>query len=198
VFATLAPNTVLFVTGDGLSLPLLYLHIVERQRPDVTLIVPPMLPAAWYLQQLRERDSRLVIPFDYYDGRQNNLKTLVESNPGRTFAMIGAPPDTSLDHDYYAYQYGLVILIEPKSKQITLDEMVRDNERLLKEYRPPSAGRVNRKNFENEILALHAQPLARIGSEYERIDAKNDAHQWYARALAIDPDFSPAREGLAR
>jgi tetratricopeptide (TPR) repeat protein len=157
-----------------------------------------MLPADWYVRQLRERDPQLAVPFDYYDGRENSLKTLVEANPSRPFAMIGAPSDTSLDHDYFAYLHGLANLVAPKSKQIMLDEMVRDNERLLNNYRPPSPVSINRKNFENEILTLYAQPPWRIGTEYERVGEKAEARRWYERALALDPDFPRAREALAR
>ena len=67
VFATVEPNTVLLATGDGLSLPLLYLSLVERVRPDVTLVFPLLMPADWYVSQLKERNASLAVPFEHYD-----------------------------------------------------------------------------------------------------------------------------------
>jgi hypothetical protein len=37
-----------------------------------------------------------------------------------------------------------------------------------------------------------------IGNDYERVGAKDAARTWYERALALNPDFKPARDALAR
>jgi hypothetical protein len=198
VFATVEPDTILLVTGDGLAFPLMYMNIVERMRSDVTLIFPRVLPADWYVRQLREQHSDLVVPFDHYDVAQNNLKALVEANPRRHVATIGPLQDNSLEQKYRAYPYGLVNLVEPKSKTITLSQMVSDNEKLMKHYRPPSPNAINAKSFESEILDLYAVPAWRIGNEFQSGGWKTEARTWYQRALAVDPNFAPARRALTR
>jgi len=197
VLATVEPHAILLTTGDGVAIPLMYLSIAERKRPDVALIFLPLLPADWYLRQLRERYPDLAVPFDHYDGQRQNLRALIEANPGRPVAIIGTAPDKSLDQYYWSYQYGLVSVMEPASRQITLSEMTSDNEQLMKRYHPPSSRSINAESFESEILALYAQPASRIGHEYERSGWKKEARAWYQRALALDPNLPHVRQALA-
>jgi 4-amino-4-deoxy-L-arabinose transferase-like glycosyltransferase len=198
VFTTVEPHAILLTTGDGIAIPLTYLSIAERKRPDVALIILPLLPADWYLRQLRQRYPDLVVPFDHYDGQRQNLRALIEANPGRPVAIIGTLPDKSLDQYYWSYQRGLVSVIEPASRQITLSEMTSDNEQLMKRYHPPSPRSINAEGFESEILGLYAQPAWRIGDEYERDGWKKEARAWYQRALALDPDLPHVQQTLAR
>ena len=188
VFATLPPKSVLLATGDGLSLPLLYLQIVEKKRPDLVLVFPLMLPADWYVAQLRDRYPSIAVPYDHYNQR-NNLMMLFAANSDRPFAVIGTLQDRSLDFDFQAYQYGLISLVEPKLKIITINQMVTDNERLMSKYHIPKADKISPKTFESEMLRLYAQPAWRIGSEYERVGAIAEARSWYRRALDINPLF---------
>jgi hypothetical protein len=201
VFATLEPGTILLATGDSVVLPLTYLRTVEGLRQDVTLILMPLLPADWYLRQLREYHPTLSIPFDHYDGELNNLKTLIDANKKQMIAVIGPLPnnDKGLNGDYWLYQHGLVSIIEPKSKDIPIEEMVRDNDQLLNRYKYPSPRDIKVKSFEAELLSLYAVPAMQIGNTYERAGMKTEARVWYHRALDIDPYLpQPVREALAR
>jgi len=200
VFATANPGSVLLGTGDGVMIPLIYLQTVEGLGQDVTLIPFHLLAADWYVRQLRDRHPDFIIPFDRYDAESNNLKMLVESNPIRTFYIIGSVGDAdhSLDHDYWACQAGMLNVIKPKSKRLTIDQMVDANDQLLKRYRPPEFGAIRPATFEHDILDVYAWPAFRFGGEYERAGARAEASRWYERALAMDPDLAPAREGMAR
>jgi hypothetical protein len=197
VFTTVDPHAILMTTGDGFAIPLMYLSIAERKRPDVALIFLPLLPADWYLRQLRERYPDLAVPYDHYDGQRQNLRALIEANPGRPVAIIGTVPDKSLDQYYWSYQRGLVSVMEPASTQITLSEMASDNEQLMERYHPPSPRSVNSEGFESEILALYAQPALRIGHEYRRGGWKKEARAWYQRALTLDPDLPHVQQAVA-
>ncbi|MGI9077767.1 MAG: protein O-mannosyl-transferase family [Gemmatimonadaceae bacterium] len=53
------PNAVLFTAGDNDSFPLWYLQVVEGARPDVTVVVTPLLGAVWYREQLARRSGVL-------------------------------------------------------------------------------------------------------------------------------------------
>jgi 4-amino-4-deoxy-L-arabinose transferase-like glycosyltransferase len=200
VFATADPGSVLLGTGDGVVIPLIYLQTVEGLGQHVTLIPFHLLAADWYVRQLRERHPDLIIPFDRYDAESNNLKMLVESNPTRNFYFIGSISDVdhSLDRDYWACQAGMLNVIKPKSKRLTVEQMVDANDQLLKRYRPPEFGAIRRATFEHDILDVYAWPAFRFGGEYERAGATTEASHWYERALAMDPDLAPARDGLAR
>ncbi|HEY9450476.1 MAG TPA: DUF2723 domain-containing protein [Gemmatimonadaceae bacterium] len=57
------PDAVLVTWGDNDSFPLWYLQIVEGMRPDVTVVVAPLLGARWYRAQLARRDA-LLLPRD--------------------------------------------------------------------------------------------------------------------------------------
>ncbi|HEX5438721.1 MAG TPA: DUF2723 domain-containing protein [Gemmatimonadaceae bacterium] len=55
-----APRRGVLVTGgDNDSFPLWYVQALEQRRPDVTVVVAPLLPAKWYRAQLARRDSLL-------------------------------------------------------------------------------------------------------------------------------------------
>lgn len=201
VFASVGPDSMLLARGDAVVLPLVYLRQVEGLRRDVRLILLPLLPADWYVRQVREQYPDLVIPFDRYDGQGANLRMLLEANPKRAAVIVGNLPenDQSLDESYRPYQYGLVTLVEPKSRERhTLAEWVSDYVSLSKRYHPPSPAAVKGKGFEGELLSCYAQPAFLIGREFERNGAKRESRNWYERALATDPDFLPAREALAR
>jgi hypothetical protein len=198
LFATVDPDAIVLVTGDGYALPLSYLQIVEHVRRDVTLIVPPLLPGEWYVTQLQQRDLDLKIPFPYYDGQRNDLKALVDANPSRPIAYIGAKFDRSLDQDYQAYPFGVFDRLLPKSRRIDLAQVLRDNEYLLTKLHPPTRATVNLRSFEGEILSQYVNTDWRIGSACQSKAWNSEAIKWYRRALALDPNSPEARAGLAR
>ncbi len=52
------PNAVLLTAGDNDSFPLWYLQAVHGARPDVIVVVTPLLGADWYREQLARRWGR--------------------------------------------------------------------------------------------------------------------------------------------
>lgn len=52
-------NAVLVTGGDNDSFPLWYEQVVHRARPDVRVVVAPLLGATWYRAELARRDSLL-------------------------------------------------------------------------------------------------------------------------------------------
>jgi hypothetical protein len=53
------PNAVVVTGGDNDSFPLWYAQTVHRARPDVRIVVAPLLGAEWYRAELARRDSLL-------------------------------------------------------------------------------------------------------------------------------------------
>ena len=199
VFAASPSGSVLFVNGD-IAFSLLYMQRVEDVGKEATLVVLPLLLSDWYVKQLRAAHPDLVVPFDRYDLQSKNLKALVEANPGRTVCIVGTigNDDHSLDRDYWPYQHGMLITVLPKSKTISVDQMIADNDALLTRSHPPAFAMVRRESFEADILNIYAWPAYRIGTDCERVSLNAEARHWYERALAINPQFHEAREAIAR
>jgi 4-amino-4-deoxy-L-arabinose transferase-like glycosyltransferase len=196
VFATIDPGSVFLVNGDAFVFPLIYLQNVEKMAPNTTVVPLPLLRADWYVRQLRQSHPDLVIPFDRYD---KNLKTFVDANGGRKIYIIGTTADDqSLDASYWPRQHGLLTTIEPKSRTFPLQQMINENEQLLRRYHPPAPDSIRADTFEIDILNAYASPAFRIGSDCERASLKNEARDWYERALAINPHLSEVREALAQ
>lgn len=199
VFASVEPGTILFVSGDAMTLPLVYEHVVEKKRPDVALVVIPLLRGDWYLRQLKRRYQDLTVPFDHFDGEKVDLKTLVDANPARPKAIIGNAPELSrLDADYRPVPRGLVIVITPKSERLLLAEVVSAHERIERTFRPPSPREVRAWTFEQDLANSYALADCRIGRQYEEVGDKAEARRWYRRAHDLSPDLRLVQEALAR
>jgi len=198
VFMTVEPGSILLAAGDEVDLPLLYLQTVEGHRRDVTLILMPLLTADWYVRQLRERYPNLVLPFARHDGKSGTMKAFIDANRQRTIAVIGKLPDNTPEGSYWLYRYGLVAVVEPMAKDVTLPEMIADNERLLARYRPPSPSAIRPQTFERAVLTLYAIAPYMVGQDCEKLQSYAEARVWYQRAAAQDPNLTLAREALDR
>jgi len=53
------PRAVVLADGDNSTYPVWYMQEVERRRRDVTIVVVPLLPAAWYRAELARREALL-------------------------------------------------------------------------------------------------------------------------------------------
>jgi hypothetical protein len=201
ILATLDPGSVLLASGDDVIQSIAYLQAVEHQRPDVTLVMLGHLSRSeWYLDQLRARDPRLAIPFSRYDAPSPaaSIAALVQANPARPFALMGPPPDQSLERTHWYRPRGLVLQIEPLARDVTLAAMADDNDRLLRRYRIPSPALATHMNFDSYVLRAYATPARLMGYQMLAADLRPQAAAWFQRALAIDPTYAEAREGLAR
>ncbi len=199
LLSSLEPGTILFAGGDPYLIPLIYLTIAEKMRPDVMLIETPLLTDRWYIKQLRIRYPNLEIPFEAYDRqRNNNLAALIEANLGRPVALVGPPPDQSAVRDYWLRPHGLVQLVEPNSKWISADEWANENKELMRRYRPPASKTIKANTFESAILFRYSFAAWRIGAEYERGGSKAKAQEWYQRGLRIDPESGATYREMLR
>jgi hypothetical protein len=198
VLASLPQDGVLLVNGDETVFPVGYLQAVENHRPDVTMVMMGLLSNDWYVRQLQAPRRRLQVPFARLDGRTGTLASLVAANPGRQFALVGPTVDDSIRQGYLVYGPGLVGEIHPSGAALPLAQLVDDAERLSRLYSPPTLAEVKPGTFERGILTQYAAGPFRVGSELERAGVRDAARAWYQRALAIDPELSQARDGLAR
>jgi hypothetical protein len=198
ILSTTKPGTLLLVGGDEVDLPLLYLQTVEGRQLGVKLVLTPLLPGDWYVKQLRRRYPDLNIPFERDDPRSGTMKSLIDANQDRPIAMVGKPLDDSTEGTYWFYRYGVIDVVEPMSKDLTLPQMISDNEELFKRYRPPLPEEIKRKSFEETILKHYTVTLLAVARESEKARFYQEARKWYERAVAMDPSLSEAQEALLR
>jgi transmembrane protein TMEM260 (protein O-mannosyltransferase) len=199
VWATTEPGSILLARGD-IAFALMYFQKVEHTGKGTQIVLIPLLSTDWYVHQLREEHSDLIVPFDRYDVINNNLKKFVEANNDRRICIAGTlgNDDHSLDDVYWPYQRGLLLIVEPRSKAIPLQQMIEENKRLLDHYRPPAPNAIRADTFESDILTMYAWPAFRIGTDCARVGLKEEARTWYQRALGINPRLSQARDALTR
>jgi hypothetical protein len=198
ILATLEPDSILIVNGDEVIMPLTYLQDVEGYRPDVALVVMPFLPTDWYVPHLQRRYSNLVVPFARYDGRSGTLKSLVDANSGRPIAVVGITSEDSLKGSYWFYRRGLVNQVEPISRDVKLDEMIAENQRLFDMYRLPSPEGIKLNSLERIVLTHYMTPALVVAQQCEELHYYREARTWYERALTFDTSQSQVRAALDR
>jgi hypothetical protein len=196
ILATLEPHSILVANGDEVIMPLLYLQDAEGQRLDVALLVMPFLMTDWYIPQLRRRHPDLVVPFERYDGKTGTLKALFDANPGRPAAVDGISDEASLHGSYWFYRRGLVSSVEPLSKDVTVDQMIADNEKLFRIYRPPPPASIKSKSLEPSILGHYATGAVFVGEQCKELHYDSQARAWFKRALALDPSLTQVADLL--
>jgi hypothetical protein len=180
VLSGLRPHAILFVTGDFADLPILYAHAVEHVRPDVAVVISPLLNTSWYQAELR-RSGALNVPASV------STLGIVQANGDRPIDFVGNPPDKSLDGSYFLYLDGLTYDLEPQSTNISVDQAIADNTAKLASYAVPVASAIKPVSFEGAILAEYANIPSTIGQDYEADKDSADALTWFRKALAIDP-----------
>jgi 4-amino-4-deoxy-L-arabinose transferase-like glycosyltransferase len=196
ILATTPQNAILLAGGDHVVLPLAYLQAVEGRRPDVTLIIFPVLSAEWYQRELRLRHPDLNLPIARYE-QADALITLIGANPDRTFVLTGEQIEQSFGGRYGQYGRGLVLMVvKPDAPKLQLAELVEENERLLASYRIPSFDTIRRESFERFILSWYALVPTRLAQQFDTAKRYAEARAWYERALAIDPELPEAVQGL--
>jgi hypothetical protein len=89
------PNAVLLVAGDNDTYPLWYEQIVERRRPDVTVVTIPLLPAEWYRWELSRRHKLIMgSAVDSWRGLEATIAGIATraGELGRPLAMANSVP----------------------------------------------------------------------------------------------------------
>jgi hypothetical protein len=86
----------------------------------------------------------------------------------------------------------------PKSREVSLQTILTENERLFDQCHPPAPGTAKMNTFETDIISIYTYPALLLGDQCERAGLKPEARVWYERAITINPQFSQARDALAR
>ncbi|MDO5502537.1 MAG: DUF2723 domain-containing protein [Actinomycetia bacterium] len=201
---TIPQNGVLLVAGDATALPLLHGLVVDEKRPDVRMIITPLLAADWYVENLRHNYPDLNLAHDLYIPPTAGVVDLVNANPGREFFQIGGLQinnafDTSIEGSYYFARHGLVSRFVPFAEDVALTDTIAATEDLFTRYSPPSPQDIRpmRTSFEPRILATYADAFLDLGGHYAAADHPEQAREMYERALEIYPGYEQAEAAIA-
>jgi len=191
VLQGLLPHTILFATGDEADSPVLYMNAVEKVRPDVTVLLAPLLSWPWYAQVLRH-NHEINVPADV------TTLNIIRSNPNRPVVFVGRAPDKTLNGKYYFYPVGLTNHLEKVGTSILVTQEATDNEAQLHRMHVPSYAALQPDSFEQVILNHYADIPFRIGNAYAADDQTAKALIWYRKALAIDPSMHQAAKAIMK
>jgi hypothetical protein len=96
----LPPHAILFTNGDNDTFPLWYVQAVEGVRPDVQVVNLPLTNAAWYVDQIAERDPSFPLsltPEERHDlGMRAWADTTIAMPVSGTPDQLGLPRDTPI------------------------------------------------------------------------------------------------------
>jgi 4-amino-4-deoxy-L-arabinose transferase-like glycosyltransferase len=191
VLDELKPHTILFANGDESDEPALYVLAAARHRPDVTVLLAPLIGDPWYASVLRH-NHEIIVP--------SHLTTLaiIRANPDRPVAFTGGPPDNSLSGKYYLYPDGLVSDLERVGHPIAVGRDESDNKAQLSRIVVPNYKSIKPDSIEPVILDHYANIPYRIGQAYQLAGQKAEAITWYRRAEAMDPSLPLAAQAIRK
>jgi hypothetical protein len=185
----LRPHTILFATGDESDTPALYMTEVANFRPDVTVLLAPLLSAAWYVRVLRQ-DHQINVP------AKVTTLNIIRANPNRPVAFMGLSPDNSINGKYYLYPDGLVNLLERANRTILVTQVDADNEAQLARIHVPNYKSIKPDSLEPIVLDHYSDIAYHIGQDYGQAGQSSEAIAWYRKALAMNPSMSIAANAI--
>jgi hypothetical protein len=189
VVTGLPPHTILFATGDEGNTAELYMTSVAEVRPDVTVLLASLLGKSWYTQVLRH-NGEIHVPADV------STLNIIRANPGRPVAFTGPAPDASLNGKYYLYPDGLVSDLERVGHPILVTRDETDNEAQLARIHVPDFKSIKPVSAEPVVLDHYANIPYRIGQAYALAGQTAQSISWYRKALAMDPNLTPAAAAI--
>jgi len=197
ILATTPHDAILLAGGDHVVLPLAFVQAVENARPDVTVVIIPLLPLDWYQRELKLRHPQLNIPLARFD-EADGLKQFMQANLGRLFLLTGEQTGQTFGGLYGTYGRGLVLPVIGPNAVLDLNEVRADNEALMASYHVPSLSQIERESFERFILDWYALVWLRLGQQFEQGNQFADARLYFQKALGIDPELPEAISAMRR
>jgi hypothetical protein len=187
----LRPHTILFANVNEGDEPALYMTAVANVRPDITVLISPIIAAPFY-DQILLHNHAINVPSTV------TVLAIIRANPHRPIAFIGPPPDTSIDGKYYLYPDGLVSYLKRVGHPVLVTQDESDNEAQLARIHVPNDKTIKPDSNEQAILDAYAEIPYRIGQTYQLAGQKSEAVAWYRKTVAMDPSFRLATSAIKK
>lgn len=115
-----APRGAILVVGpDHWGAPLLYLQEVERQRPDVVLVLHGLASSSWYWDHLARRHPDLPdFPLRGPGGRDGRIRRLLDAAPERAVHVSG--PELAAGLGFSECDVGFLARVRPCAPRTSL------------------------------------------------------------------------------
>src|SRR5262249_53264530 len=135
LLSTMKPNSIFLGGGDPVVYSVQYLRTIEGVRPDVSVIVLPLVSAEWYLREVRREYADVVVPDSGYPPAP--VRRFIDANfRSRTVEALGDLPDQSTKGIYYFVSRGLIYDIRPVTETIAIEDFAAENKKVLATYHP--------------------------------------------------------------
>lgn len=197
VLRTLPPNALLMATGDTFISVIDYLHVVEKQRPDIK-IIEEKVKFPWYVKQLRRRYPDIQIPFPFVDLKEHFYREVIDANSSRFAIYLHYSSDPTIAEKYSLVPYGLVYLVLP-IKTIPENEIYKkDLNRILDQYiiDADRLGKVRNIDFEGEIVLYYAAMYDSSATFLFKNNDYQSAEEYWRKAIAVWPSYAPPYKNL--
>ncbi len=212
LFRHLEPGAILFASSDQECSLAYWLHTVEGHRPDVALIMQPILADPWYTRWLRRRYPDLKMDEPGPEGPFTNdewVGTIMQNNWDRRASYISKRPAFPIPDVIEWVPVGSLWKLDPRAKPEV------DLRHWTLEYRNPDALRkparkhfqikmtdpetgapgIRRVPYVEEIRKFHQQGFLNLGDWSLAHGQPAQAVTAYERVRAENPDLLPP--GLA-
>jgi len=153
-FASLPPGAIAITgMGDDVTGSVLYLHEVEKLRPDVIHLDSDYLGKPWYIARKRRLAPDVSLPEGVYGRHGWNIKQLLDLNPTRTVVFIGhlVEWDQSWQDGYKVLPEGLIRLLVRSSDFPSYDEWVERDRQAIGTYDVAPAVRAPDESWERAL-----------------------------------------------
>ncbi|MFH1825356.1 MAG: DUF2723 domain-containing protein [Candidatus Firestonebacteria bacterium] len=191
-------NSILIVSGDTLSMGLDYLQMVELVKKDVIVLDQEKLTYTWYVTQKKEQEKNLIIPFEYYDGREHVIKDLVDCNFDSHRIFVTGPREKSLETDYVMLGQGLLRCLYKSNSYIDIEKVKAENDKIWFnfKYRKLETKYYDADSFESEIVVIYAKARFNQGWTYDFYKKYDYAIAEYQHSIKIDTAFASPYKNL--
>lgn len=195
VLSSVPQNSLLLTRGDIVVLNSLYLHLVEKVRPDLKIVFSGIMPLDWYYyKNLPKLYPELQIPRAELAKRISNF--LSANTEKFEIYQYGTPPQVA---DFVEVPQGLVWKFSPKDKQPSAEQVKATNNQIW----PQLSDFANRRQGYRDLISEYTQNLYSekrydAGSYFARMGDYQEAKRYYQDAILIGPANYPAKVSLAR
>lgn len=93
ILASAPRDAIVLARGDNETYPVWYMQEVEKLRPDVTVVVVPLLPAKWYRAELERRHALIPTPYvTSWSGSEPTLSAVCSTAAAQRRRVMSAAP----------------------------------------------------------------------------------------------------------